>query len=73
MILFRTQVNIWMLVTFVNLVKCMYLSILNANIIGMVTNLDKLKLFIDDLDYTFEITEIWTKTHNVDGNFINGY
>ena len=32
-----------------------YFSILNANIRGMATNLDKVKLFIEDLDYTFPI------------------
>ena len=32
-----------------------YFSILNANIRGMATTLDKLKLFIEDLDYTFPI------------------
>ena len=53
-----------------------YFSILNANIRGMATNLDKLKLFIEDLDYTFPIigiTETWLKSHNVDCHFINGY
>ena len=30
-------------------------SILNANIRGMSANLDKLKLLIDDLEYTFPI------------------
>ena len=44
-------------------------SILNANIRGVSTNLDKFKLFLDDLDYTFPIiglTETWLKPHNVD-------
>ena len=44
-------------------------SILNANIRGMATTLDKLKRFIDDLEYTFPIigiTETWLKAHNVD-------
>ena len=53
-----------------------YFSILNANIRGMATNLDKLKLFIEDLDFTFPIigiTETWLKPHNVDCHFINGY
>ena len=52
------------------------LSILNANIRGMVTNFDKLKLLIDDLDYTFPIigiSETWLRTHNVDCFFMNGY
>ena len=35
-----------------------YFSILNANIRGMVTNLDNLKFFIEDLDYTFPIIGI---------------
>ena len=35
-----------------------YFSILNANIRGMATNLDKLKLFIEDFDYTFPIIGI---------------
>ena len=51
-------------------------SILNANIRGMAANLDKLKLLIDDLGYTFPIigiTETWLKTHNVNCHFINGY
>ena len=42
----------------------------------MVTNFDKLKLLIDDLDYTFPIigiTENWLRTHNVDCFFMNGY
>ena len=53
-----------------------YFSILNANMRGMATNLDKLNLFIEDLDYTFPIigiTETWLKSHNVDGHFINEY
>ena len=33
-------------------------SILKANIRGMATKLDKLKLFIDDLEYTFPIIGI---------------
>ena len=44
-------------------------SILNANIRGVSTNLDKFKLLLDDLDYTFPIigrTETWLKPHNVD-------
>ena len=43
-------------------------SILNANISGVSTNLDKFKLLLDDLDYTFPIirlTETWLKPHNV--------
>ena len=42
----------------------------------MAANLDKLKLLIDDLEYTFPIigiTETWLKAHNVDCHFINGY
>ena len=42
----------------------------------MAANLDKLKLLIDDLEYTFPIigiTETWLKAHNVDCNCINGY
>ena len=42
----------------------------------MATNLEKLKLFIGDLDYTFPIigiTETWLKSHPVDCHFINGY
>ena len=35
--------------------------ILNANIRGMVTNFNKLKLLIDDLDYTFPIISITEK------------
>ena len=45
------------------------LSILNANIRGVSTNVDKFKLLLDDLDYTFPIiehTETWLKPHNVD-------
>ena len=52
------------------------LSTLNANIRDMDTNLDKLKLVIDDLDYTFPLirsTEIWRKAHDVGCHFINGY
>ena len=44
-------------------------SIVNANIRGVSTNLDKFKLLIDDLDYTFPIiglTETWLKPHNVE-------
>ena len=51
-------------------------SILNTNMRGMTTNLDKLKLLVDDLEYTFliiGITETWLKAHNVDCHFINGY
>ena len=51
-------------------------SILNANIKGVSTNLDKFKLLLDDLDYTFPIigpTETWLKPHNVDCFFIKGY
>ena len=51
-------------------------SILNANIRGMAANLDKLKLLIDDLEYTFPIigiTETCLKAHNVDCHFINGH
>ena len=53
-----------------------YFSILNANIRDMTTNLDKLKLFIEDLDYTspiIGIKETWLKSHNVDCHFINEY
>ena len=49
--------------------------ILNANIRGLSTNLDKFKLLLDDLDYTFPIiglTETWLKPHNV-LFFIKGY
>ena len=51
-------------------------SSLHANIRGMVTNFDKLKLLIDDLDFTFSfisITENWLRIHNVDCFFMNGY
>ena len=50
--------------------------ILNANIRGVCTNLDKFKLLLDYLDYTFPIiglTETWLKPHNVDCFFIKGY
>ena len=33
-------------------------SIINANIRDMATDLDKLKLFIDDLEYTFQLLEL---------------
>ena len=42
--------------------------ILNANIRDVSTNLDKFKLLLDDLDYTFPIiglTETCLKPHNV--------
>ena len=42
----------------------------------MADNIDKLKLLIDDLEYTFPIigiTETWLKAHNVDCHFINRY
>ena len=51
-------------------------SILNANIRGISTNLDKFKLLPDDLDYTFPIiglTETWLKPHNADCFIIKGY
>ena len=51
-------------------------SILNANFRGMAASLYKLKLLIDDLEYTFPIigiTETWLKTYNVDCHFIHGY
>ena len=48
-----------MLVTFVEYKHDF--SILNANIRDMAANLDKLKLLIDDLEYTFPIIGI-TKT-----------
>ena len=51
-------------------------SILNANIRGMVTNLDNFKFFLDDLNNNFPIigvTENWLKPHNVDSYFIEGY
>ena len=44
-------------------------SMLNANIRGMATNLDKLKFFLDDLDHPFPIiglAETWLKPHNID-------
>ena len=50
--------------------------ILNANLRGVSTNLDKFKLLLYDLDYTFPIiglTETWLKPHNVDCFFIKGY
>ena len=50
-------------------------SILNVNIRGVATNLDKFKLLLDDLDYTFPIiglTETWLKPHNVDCFFYKG-
>ena len=68
MIQSKTQVNIWTIVSSVQRLKCIKI-ILNANIRGMVTNFDKLKLLIDDLDYTFPIigiTETWMRTHNAD-------
>ena len=43
--------------------------ILNANISDVSTNLDKFKLLLDDLDYTFPIiglTETWLKPHSVE-------
>ena len=49
--------------------------LLNANIRGVSTNLDKFKLLLDDLDYTFPIiglTETWLKPHNVDCFFYKG-
>ena len=51
-------------------------SILNANIRGMITNLDNFKFFLDDLNNNFPIigvTENWLKPHNVDSYFIEGY
>ena len=42
----------------------------------MATNVDKLKLFIDALEYTspiIGITETWLKAYNVDCYCINGY
>ena len=44
-------------------------SMLNANIRGIATNLDKFKFLLDDLDHSFPIiglTEMWLKPHNVD-------
>ena len=44
-------------------------SMLNANIRGIATNLDKFKFLLDDLDHSFPIiglTETWLKPHNVD-------
>ena len=43
-------------------------SMLNANIRGIATNLDKFKFLLDDLDHSFPIiglTETWLKLHNV--------
>ena len=51
-------------------------SILNANIRGMVTNLDNFKFFLDDLNNNIPIigvTENWLKPHYVDSYFIEGY
>ena len=51
-------------------------SLLNANIKGMATNLDKFKFLLDDLDHPFPIiglTETWLKPHNVDCFFIKDY
>ena len=50
--------------------------IINANIRDMLINLDKLNLFLYDLEYTFliiGITETWLRTYNVDCYLINGY
>ena len=44
------------------------MSILNANIRGMRTNLDDFKVLLKNLNYTFPIigvTETWLKPHNV--------
>ena len=51
-------------------------SMLNANIRGMATHLDKFKFLLDDLDHPFPIiglTETWLKHHNVDYFSIKGY
>ena len=51
-------------------------SMLNANIRGIATNLEKFKFLLDDLDHSFPIiglTETWLKPHNVDCFFIKGY
>ena len=48
----------------------------NANIIGIDTSLDKFKFLLYDLDHSFPIiglTETWLKPHNVDCFFITGY
>ena len=40
------------------------------------TNLDKFKLLLNDLDYTFPIiglTKTWLKPHNIDCYVIKGY
>ena len=47
-------------------------SILNANIRGVSTNLDKFKLLLDDLDYTFPIIGL-TETTQCRLFFIKGY
>ena len=50
-------------------------SMLNANIRGIATNLDKFKFLLDDLYYFFPIiglTETWLKPHNVDCFFHKG-
>ena len=49
------------------------LSILNANIRGMRTNLDDFKVLLKNLNYTFPIigvTETWLKPHNVENFYL---
>ena len=51
-------------------------SMLNANIRGIATNLDKFKFLLDELDHSFPIiglTETWLKPHNVDCFSIKEY
>ena len=53
-----------------------YFSILNANIISVDTNLNRLNFFLDDVDYTFpiiEITETSHQPHNLDCFSVKGY
>ena len=60
--------------TFKNLTN--KLSILNANIRGMRTNLDDFKVLLKNLNYTFPIigvTETWLKPHNVENFYLENY
>ena len=52
------------------------LSILNANIRSMRTNLDDFKVLLKNLNYTFPIigvTETWLKPHNVENFYLENY
>ena len=60
--------------TFTNLTN--KLSILNANIRGVRTNLDDFKVFLNNINYTFPIigvTETWLKPHNVENFYLENY